>query len=219
MKQNYTIIGAIFLMVLAFLMAAYLYNSQQTDTQTQLATQNADALSKPYSPRKGNPAAKVTIVEFLDPACETCRQFHPLVKELLATYRGKVNLVIRYAPLHPGSDHMVKILEAAKKQGKFWEVLELMFETQSHWASHHQPKPEIFWTYLERFGFDVAQLREDVNSPEIAKIIQQDIADGQRLGATKTPTFFVNGKPLSRFGYEPLKNLVASEVNIHYPRS
>ena len=99
MKQNYTIIGAILLMALAFVMAAYLYNSQQAETQTQLVTQNAQALSKPYSPRKGNPEAKVTIVEFLDPACETCRQFHPLVKELLATYRGKVNLVIRYAPL------------------------------------------------------------------------------------------------------------------------
>ena len=216
MKQNHYIIIAVLLMALAFLMAGYLYNSQQVKTQTQLASENSEALIHPHSPRTGHPDAKVTIVEFMDPACETCRQFHPLVKELMAAHPGKVNLVIRYAPFHKGSDYMVKILEAAKKQGKFWSVLDLMFETQSHWASHHTPKPDLFWGYMERYGFNVAEMKQEMNDPAIEKIIMQDLADGQLLGANKTPTFFVNGKPLIRFGYEQLKTLVENEVAENY---
>jgi protein-disulfide isomerase len=148
----------------------------------------------------------------MDPACETCKQFHPFVKELMATHSGKVNLVIRYAPFHKGSDYMVKILEAAKKQDKFWDVLELMFETQPYWASHHDPKPEVFWGYLEGYGFDVERIKLDMQDPAIEKIIEQDLADGLLLGASKTPTFFVNGKPLPSFGYEQLRALVNAEV-------
>lgn len=216
MKQNYLIVVAITLMVLAFGWAAYLYKSQQSETHTQLASQHAEALIQPYSPRAGSADAKVTIVEFMDPACETCRQFHPLVKDLMRSHAGKVNLVIRYAPLHQGSDEMVKILEAARKQGKFWEVLDVMFETQPSWASHHNPQPALFWNYLEGFGFDVARLKQDMNDPAIEKVIKQDLADGQLLGASKTPTFFVNGKPLPSFGYDQLRSLVEAEVAANY---
>jgi len=138
------------------------------------------------------------------------------VKELLKTYRGKLKVVIRYAPLHPDSDQMVKILEAAKKQGQFWSVLALMFETQDVWASHHQPNIPAFLDILEKTNIDMVQLKKDAESEKTAKVINQDISDGKRLGANKTPTFFVNGKPLERFGYEELRDLVASEVNANY---
>ena len=212
MNKNYFLIGAAVLMALIFAIAAYLYNAQQTQTQTKIVNQNAGALVKPHSPTAGNPDARVTIVEFMDPACETCRQFHPFVKQLMANHNGKVNLVIRYAPFHPGSDLMVKILEAARKQDKFWEVLDLMFETQPQWASHHNPQPQVFWSHLERTGFDMARLEQDMLDPAILKVIEQDLADGKVLGANKTPTFFVNGKPLPSFGYKQLETLVNSEV-------
>ena len=216
MKQNQYVIIAILLMTSAFILAAYLYNSQQAQSQQQQITQHLDALVQPHSPSKGNPNAKVTLVEFVDPACETCRQFHPLVKELLEQYPNQIKVVIRYAPLHKGSDQMIRILEAARKQQQFWNVLDLMFETQPYWTSHHVAQPEVFWEYLEKFGFDVAALKKDMHSPEIERIIQQDLKDGQRLGATRTPTFFVNGKPLPSFGYEQLTTLVAQEIAANY---
>ena len=216
MKQNHVVIAAVVLIVSAFALAAFLYKSEQTQTQGQLASNNADALTKPYSPREGNPDAKVTIVEFFDPACETCRHFHPFVKDLMLTHPGKVNLVMRYAPFHKGSDYMVKILEAARKQNQFKKVLDLMFESQSNWASHHNPQPEVFWDYLEKNGFDIARIKQDMNDPEIDRRIKQDLADGFRLGATKTPTFFVNGKPLPSFGSEQLRDLVNAAVAANY---
>jgi protein-disulfide isomerase len=216
MKQNYFIIIATTVMVLIFAAGGYLYKSQQSQTQAQLAGQNNEALIRPYSVREGNPDAKVTIVEFMDPACGTCRAFHPLVKKIMAEHKGRVNHVIRYAPFHEGSDYVLKILEAAKKQDAYGPVLDLMFETQPHWAVHHKAQPEILWKYLEQSKFDVARLKQDMNDPAIAKIIEQDLTDARQLGVSKTPSFFVNGKPLVRFGYEQLRTLIKTEVTKSY---
>ncbi len=216
MKKNYLILIAIVVMGLVFAGGGYLYKSQQSDMQTKVASQYSDALIKPYSPMKGSTDAKVTIVEFLDPACESCRQFYPFVEKLLEKHEGKLNQVIRYAPFHPGSDDVVKILEAARKQGVYWSVLEHTFGTQPYWASHHNPQPELLWKYLEHYKFDVARLRVDMNDPEIAEHIKQDLKDAHQLGVKKTPSFFVNGKPLTSFGYKQLEALVDAAIAEHY---
>jgi len=216
MKKNHIVIATVLVMGLLFTLAAYFYNAQQLETKNKLAAQHANALIPPHAIKKGNPQAKVTIVEFLDPACGTCKQFHPIIKDLLKKYPDKINLVVRYAPFHPGSDQMVAILEAVRKQDQFWNVLDMMFESQEYWAINHQAKPELFWGVLKGYGLDVARIQQDMQDPAIVKIIKQDLADGALLGATKTPTFFVNGKPLSSFGYEQLMSLIQSELAANY---
>jgi len=218
MKKNHITIIAILLITLTFALVAFFYNQEKNTQANQIVSKHSEALVRDHSVRVGNPQAKVTIVEFLDPACETCRQFHPLVKNLIEQYADKVNLVIRYAPLHHGSDQMVAILEAAKMQEQFWQVLDMMFDTQPQWAINHQAHPEIFWNHLIQTdsGLDFEKLQQDISDPAVFKAIQQDITDGQLLGANKTPTFFVNGKPLPSFGYTQLQNLIKSEVNANY---
>jgi predicted DsbA family dithiol-disulfide isomerase len=112
---------------------------------------------------------------------------------------------------------MVKILEASKKQGKYWETLEVMFEAQPYWASHSNPQPEKIWQFLPQAGLDIDRLKEDMRSPEIQRIVQQDITDARALNVRKTPGYFVNGRPLVNFGYEPLFELVKSEYIKNYP--
>lgn len=218
MKQSHFTLIALVLIAGAFILAALFYKAEQGEQASQQAAQHADTLIRDHSVRVGNPQAKVTIVEFIDPACETCAQFHPLVKELLERQDGKVNLVLRYAPLHRGSDQMVAILEAAKQQGKFWPVLEMMYQTQRQWTINHVAQPETFWNLLSQrpTGLDMQKLAQDMNSQTVIDAIQHDINDGQKLGANKTPTFFVNGKPLPSFGYEQLASLVAAEVDAAY---
>lgn len=217
MKKNNIIIATVVIMIAVFALASYIYNTNQIETKTNLASQNSSALIAEHSPLKGNPRAKVTIVEFVDPACETCKDFHPIIKDLLKKYPAKINLVIRYAPFHQGSDQMVAILEAARKQDKFWDTLDLMFDTQASWAIHHKANPDLFLKILKKSNLlDLARLKQDMNDPAIAKVIQQDLADGQTLGANKTPTFFVNGKPLPSFGYNQLMDLVNSELAASY---
>lgn len=203
------IFSSVCLLLALFGIGVKLYQNAQ---KAQVAKVESSVFERDYSPSLGNKNAKVTMVEYLDPECESCRAFYPYVKRILNDFNGQVRLVIRYAPFHANSQFAVKIIEAAKKQGKYWETMELLFHYQPAWGSHHNPRPELIWNYLPEIGLDVEKIKTDMNDPEIAKIIQQDIADGQKLGVRMTPTFFVNGRQLERFGYEYLRDLVKEEL-------
>jgi protein-disulfide isomerase len=216
MNKKIIVISSAIILVLLFIIGGQIYKSQKTKRIGFLAQENASTFVRKYSPTLGGDDAKVFLVKFTDPACETCRAFHPYVKELMKAYRGRIMLVMRYAPFHRGSDNMVRILESARRQGKYWETLEIMYETQPYWASHQNPRPQLIWKYLLQVGLDLEKIRKDMNDPEIEKILQQDLADGKTLGVRKTPGFFVNGKPLTSFGYKQLQELIDSEVRLAY---
>jgi len=216
MKKHYIVLFSIGSLAILFLLGSQLYKKQQIKKYGFLARNNASTFVRGYSQTLGSDDAKVYLIEFSDPACETCASFHPFVKKLMMDNPGKIKLVVRYAPFHQGSDYFVKILEAARKQGKYWETLEVMYETQRHWASHHKPQPQLIWKFLPKAGLDLEKIRADMNDPEIVKLIQQDIADAKTLNVRKTPGFFVNGKPLERFGYGQLQHLIETEIDAKY---
>ena len=216
MKKNMIIGITAFLFVVFFVVAATVYNKQKNEDLSSASLGNMDLMQRDYSPKMGPPDAKVTIVEFFDPACGTCSAFYPLVKQLMNENPGKVNLVMRYLPLHPNSDVIVSIFEAARLQNRFWETLELAYKTQQAWVEHHNAMPEKFWVLLEATGLNMEKLNTDMQSAEIARRIKQDMLDAQQLKVSKTPGFFVNGKPLVNFGLKQFQQLVASEVSANY---
>ena len=91
-----------------------------------------------------------------------------------------------------------------------------MYKTQRYWASHHNPKPQLIWGFLPQVGLDLQKIKNDMNDPEIAKLIKQDLADAKTLNVRKTPGYFVNGKPLPSFGHKQLQKLVESEIKEYY---
>jgi protein-disulfide isomerase len=216
MKKQHIVLLSGVLLLLAFVLGGYFYKKQESDKIELMARKQAATLIREHSPTLGNHDAKVYVVEFLDPACETCSAFYPFVKDLMAAHPGKIRLIIRYAPFHDGADYFVKILEAAKRQGKYWETLEVMLQTQSSWASHHNPQPKLIWQFLPSAGLDLQKIENDMKDPEIERLIRQDLADAASLNVRKTPEFFVNGKPLPSFVYNQLKELVESEIKAHY---
>lgn len=205
-------------LVVVFVFAGSYYKKQQVEKIGFLAQENASIFVRDYSQTLGSEDAKVYLIEFMDPACETCAAFYPFVKQIMAANPGKIKLVLRYAPFHDGADYFVKILEAAKKQGKYWETLEVMYKTQPYWASHHNPQPEKIWQFLPMAGIDVERIKHDMNDPAITKLIEQDLADAKTLNVQKTPGFLVNGKPLQTFGDKQLQELVYSELRVQYPQ-
>ncbi|MDP2371584.1 thioredoxin domain-containing protein [Rhodoferax sp.] len=219
MSRKLMVVLAALLALAVFLIAAIVYDRQGKQAVAQSAQDHRAALVRPDAAVYGNPDAKVSIVEFLDPACEACRAFYPLVKGLVNASFGRVNLVLRYAAFHQGSDQAVKILEAARKQPEmYWPVLEIMLKTQPQWASHDHPQPAMLWQLIGETGVDVARAKLDANDPAIQKRLDQDMADVLTLKISKTPSFFVNGKPLLEFGAEQLKRLVEAEVRSAYPK-
>ncbi|MFA6313366.1 MAG: thioredoxin domain-containing protein [Sterolibacterium sp.] len=208
MKRKTLFIGAAILLLLVFVIGTLVYKSGKADQSAKLVESNRANLMRIHSPALGKADAPVVIVEFFDPACETCREFYPLVKKMMAADRDRIRLVLRYAPFHNGSDKVVAVLEASRKQGKFWQTLEALFASQGEWAPHHAPQVALVWPRLEGLGLNIEQLKADMMAPEVAQVIAQDLDDARSLKVTMTPEYFVNGKPLPSFGYEQLKKLV-----------
>ena len=210
--KKFTVIGLFAIVALFFYLGMNTYTSRvQTAQEVQVKAEQI-RLVRFHSPVFGPQNAPVTIVEFFDPACETCRAFYPIVKNLMAQYPKDVRLVIRYAPLHQGSDRVVKLLESSKSQGKYQEVLEAVLAAQPAWADHGQPNIEIAFKAAEQAGLDITKARQDIEKPGMQSLLQQDIEDLTALQVTKTPTFFVNGRSLPSFGPDQLAALVAEEV-------
>jgi len=205
-------IGSAILLVLVFVIGIFLYESERLDKSAKVAAQNQVFLARAHPPGLGPADAKVHLVEFFDPACGTCREFYPLVKDLMKANRDKMRLSLRYAPFHAGSDNVVRILEAARKQDKFWQTLEAVLASQSYWAPNHKAQVELLWPRLGNLGLDLERIKRDMYAPEIETVLTQDLADAKALNVTMTPEFFVNGRPLPEFGFEQLKKLVNNAV-------
>jgi protein-disulfide isomerase len=198
--------------VLAFVMVTLIYQNYQATLQGSSGSKNQSVVERQGAPVKGPADARVTIVEFFDPACGTCADFYPLVKQLIDQYPGKVRVMVRYAPLHAGSDQVVKMLEAAHLQGKFWPALELLFKNQQRWVVDHVSQPMRVRGLLNGLALDHKKLDVDMNQSNVLLTIQQDVDDGQTLKVQATPEFFVNGRPLPSFGYKQLSQLVQEAV-------
>ena len=211
-SKKVTVIGVLAILALLFYFGMNAYQSRVQTAQDVQVRAEQTRLVRMHSTVFGPQDAPVTIVEFFDPACETCRAMYPIVKSLMAQHGDSVKLVLRYAPFHQGSDQVVKLLEAAKNQGKYQPVLEALLDAQPAWADHGQPNLEIAFKAAEQAGLDMARARQDIEKPGMQALLQQDIEDLTALQVTKTPTFFVNGRSLPSFGPDQLAALVAEEV-------
>lgn len=210
--KKWTVTVVLGIALVAFFVGMNTYQRRVQNAQEQKSTQQSDRLVRMHSPTLGPQNAPVTIVEFFDPACETCRAFYPIVKNLMKQYPNDVRLVVRYAPFHQGSDKVVKLLEASKLQGQYWPVLEMLLAAQPQWADHGTPNIDIAYQAAAQAGLDIKKALDDAASPAIEAVLQQDIEDLTALEVRKTPTFFVNGRVLPSFGEEQLTALVQEEV-------
>jgi protein-disulfide isomerase len=209
--------GCCLVLVVGFWLGASYYKTWRATALGFLAQESASTFVRPHSPTLGSEDARVYVVKFTDPACETCAAFSKYTKQALDAFPGRIRFVVRYAPFHAGADGAVRILEAAKLQGKFWETLELLYRRQGAWTHHHRVLLDEIWPLLPEVGLDVERVKADMMDPRITAIIEQDLADAEELGVRKTPGYFVNGKPLEPFGARPLAELIRAEIRAQYP--
>lgn len=199
--------------VSAFCIPLIMLGMQLAATPAFAAEQAASAstLVRFHSPTLGPQQAPVTIVEFFDPACEACRAVYPFVKNLLQRYPQDVRLVLRYAAFHDGSDAVIRLLEASKRQGRYWPVLEALLAAQPRWADHHRPDIQVAYRTAEQAGLNLRQAQVDAGTPQIDAVLKQERQDLASLKIVATPTFYVNGELVSG-GPEQLAAVVASKV-------
>jgi protein-disulfide isomerase len=210
MKNKSVLIIALSLVLMGglFLIATHLYQEEQVKNPGFQKREDFKLLVPDHAVRKGSVSAKVIVVEFFDPQCESCREFYPEMDAIMQEYQGKIQLVLRYAAFHGDSIFAIKILEAARIQNRYWEVLEVLYEHQPEWGSHHNPQPDLVWKYLAQVDVDLKKLKADMNNPDTQRIIEQDTKDGQHLGVRLTPSFYINGKALQDFGPDFLRQAI-----------
>jgi protein-disulfide isomerase len=151
------------------------------------------------SHRLGEPGAGgVTLVEWLDFECESCRAAYPFVEQLREDYAGRVTFVARYMPMpgHANAENAAVAVEAAAQQGAFEAMYHRMYETQAEWGEQQESKADLFRTFAEDLGLglDMAAYDEAVADPATLERVLSDRDDGLALGVQGTPTFFVNGE-------------------------
>ena len=139
---------------------------------------------------RGSPMAPVTIYEFSDFQCPHCKTTAPVLKKLVEESNGKVKLVFKQYPLpmHPKAREASKATIAADKQGKFWEMHDLLFEKQSELQTANLDD------YAKKIGLDMKRFKADMQSKETEKKIEADLAQGHAVGVDSTPSIYVNDR-------------------------
>lgn len=144
------------------------------------------------SPVKGNKNAKVTIVEFMDFQCPFCARFHPIVNEVLAAYPDNVNYVLKNYPLpfHQSAKPAAKAALAAGEQGKYYEMTELLLQNaQDLTEAKFQELAKTLDLNVDKFMKDFKE-----KDAQWEKIINDDMALGEKVDVRGTPTYYINGR-------------------------
>lgn len=151
----------------------------------------------------GNMESKVTFTEYIDFQCEACYAYYPHIKRLKEAYKDKVKFQIKNFPItsgHKFAKAAAASAEAAARQGKFWEMHDLIFEGQKQWEISSNPQTQYFEKYAENIGLDMNKYRDDLGNEEVNAVIMKDLQDVKEIGGTGTPTIAINGKKVESPG-------------------
>ena len=150
----------------------------------------------------GKADSKVILVEYGDFQCPYCGEAYPNVKKIAADYSDKIAFVFRNYPLstmHPNAKAAAGAAEAAGLQGKYWEMHDKLYETQSTWENDStDQRTTQFTEFAKEIGVkDLKKFKTDMASNNVNKKINFDLALGDKAGVTGTPTFVLDGKKVS----------------------
>jgi protein-disulfide isomerase len=150
---------------------------------------------------QGPENAPVTLVEFSDYQCPACAALHPIVKDTLKRTGDYVQFQQRHyiIPGHNKARIAARAAEAAGRQGKFFDMTDIMFTGQNTWIDQ---LPSDFRTtvigYARALTLNLDQFQADLDASDVDRMIDTDVRDANNYGITGTPMFVVNGKMLTR---------------------
>jgi len=142
--------------------------------------------------------ATITITEYSDYQCPACGYYHPIVKKLKEKYGDQINMNYKFYPLnsHRYAALAARAAQAAKNQGKFLEMHNMLFQNQKQWSQSTNPGP-TFVNYARELNLDIEQFRNELNSRETQEAVMKEKQEGRRAGVRATPTFIIEGEQVS----------------------
>jgi protein-disulfide isomerase len=180
---------------------AFVSNTQQTQPAT--AASSATSKSSPNAPAGfAKPNVKVSspvvLEEYGDYQCPPCGMLYPVLKEIEHEYGDQLRVVFRHFPLtkiHKNAMMAAQAAEAARNQGKFWEMHDRLYRNQNAWKDLPDGRP-TFIGYARELGLNVERFSREMDSPEVQQRITSDMQRGSGVGVTGTPTVFIEGQML-----------------------
>jgi protein-disulfide isomerase len=171
--------------------------------------------AKPTSHLYGEGKSGVKLVEYGDYQCPFCGQYYPLVEQVKEKYKEQIHFQFRNLPLiqvHQHAFAAARAAEAADKQGKFWEMYNLLFQNQSGWSAGNNVQP-IFEQYAKQLGLDAKRFKADAASSAVNDIINADINEFKKTKLTPgTPTFFLDGKKINPKSVDEFSKLIDAAI-------
>jgi len=162
----------------------------------------SDALAKRYrpippkkidvsdAPMKGNPSARITLVEFADYECPHCKRFQPVLRQIVEEFPNDVKLYFKHYPLpqHTNARLAAEGAVAAQKQGKFWQYQDKL------WDHQDDLNPAEIEKVAKETGLDLTKFRKDVASDAVKAKVAKDHDEGAAIGLQATPTLYIDGR-------------------------
>lgn len=166
--------------------------------------------------KKGNPEAKATLIEYADFQCPACAQYYPLLNQLFSEYNDKVLFVYRHFPLvkiHANAVIAAQAADAAGNQGKFWEMHNMIYESQSQWSNmSNSAAADMYSGFAITLGLDLNRFNSDMKSNETKQKALKAYDRAIEIGLNATPTFFLNGKFIQPRSLEEFKKLIDDAI-------
>ncbi len=211
MNQEIKILLGVGLVTLGMIIGAIFFLGGSSQKQTQVADQKL--LVRNDSNKIATSSAKVTVVEFGDYQCPACGAAHPIVKQILKDYVGKINFVFRnFAFLGQESTWAAEATECSGEQGKFWEYHDYLYEHQSGENKGAFSKDNLK-SFAKSLNLNTEQFNLCLDTDKYSQKVSNDRADGQDLGVNSTPTFFLNEEKLVGVpNYNDLKSKVEAQI-------
>lgn len=182
---------------------------------SQYAAKKADEGVTLSAHIKGNPEAKVTLVEYSDFQCPACGQFYPHVKDLMEEFGDSLRFEYRHFPLkniHPQAVPAARAAEAAGVQGKFWEMHDKLFENQPIWSKGANPGA-YFVQYAEEIGIDADVFKRQQGAALINEAIDKSFNDAVSQDFTSTPTFLLNGEKMEFTTFAEFRSKIEEAIS------
>lgn len=157
---------------------------------------------------RGNPDAKVYLVEFSDFECPACKAIEPTIDAIVDKNKEKLLYGYRNYPLgqHPFAVKAAQAAEAAGEQGKYWEMYKILFANQEKFSD------AIFGELAKQLNLDPVKFTQSLNDPKIKEKILRDKTYGDKIGIDSTPTFYLNGQKAEFESYKDLEKLIGEAI-------
>lgn len=193
---------AVILAVILVFVAIFAFGNKAANTPTSgngSISQHIEGLGQDH----------VTLVEYGDYECPYCGVYFPIVNQIATQYKNQITFQFRNFPLtsiHPNAFAGARAAEAAALQGKFWQMHDLLYQQNEIYYANNQPQNN--WiaapnpqTYFDQFatqiGLNLTKFNQDYASNQVNGTINADEAEGNKLGVSGTPAFFLDGKQIN----------------------